>query len=248
MGNNAEGAPGTGASGAASGNAASGSEAGNLAELEQRLLGRMNEAINKMFSSRLEKAMEAKIEKWVSEAAVPEQQKPAADGGEAGNAPLSMKALQTQIADLQQQLQKRDEAIQQERQRATDLRLRSDVREHLAKVLGADNPNLGLAMDSLYDTRKRFVEDESGGKFVRFKSQYGGEDDLIPMDEGIKRLAENELKHLLPSRTAGLPTVGNATRGGKPLPPSNGKRSPLDDIFTQAALSAETAADPNRQK
>jgi len=191
-----------------------GSASDNAEDLEQRIAARLEsrmvEQFNKMLGTRLERQLEATFKKWADEAPAQDadKQQPANGGEAAGSERLSMKALENKIAELQTQIQKRDEEVKAERQRAIDMQTRGEVREKLAAVIGADNPSLPYLMDSLYDTRRRFTKGEDGRTLVKFPNQYGGDDDLLPLEEGLKKLAESDLKHLIPSQTARLP--GNA--------------------------------------
>jgi hypothetical protein len=171
-----------------------------------------------------------------------------ADSGVNDPQRLSLKALEKQVNDLNQQLKKRDEAIEQKEQQRIDAIMRSQVREGLAGVLGADNPNLGLAMDSLYDARKRFVPGQDGSPLVKFKSDYGSEDEHLSLKDGLKRLAESELKHLMPSRTGGLPAAPGGRRGN-PVPTQSGNsQNPIDRIMNEVVSHVASPSTDSSQK
>lgn len=216
---------------------------------------KINKAIGnwmKRLEAKIPQLVESKLEALVQEGQSTQKPEPQrqqdASAGASDPARLNMKALENQINELKQQLLKRDEAIEQKEQQRIDALMRSQVREGLASVLGADNPNLGLAMDSLYDARKRFVAGQDGSPLVKFKGEYGSEDDHLPLKEGLKKLAESELKHLMPSKTQGLPPVG--PRRGNPVP-TNGTSgpSPIDRIFgdVMSQIPRSTAADPTQK-
>ena len=222
--------------------------------------GDIDAKINRAISNWM-KRLEAKIPQLVEskiEAMVQQEPAPSAtqDTGKRGNADaddpnrLSLKALQNQITELTTQLKKRDEALEQEKARVVDSQMRGEVREALAGALGADNPNLSLVMDSLYDARKRFARDESGQTLVRFNAGYGADDELLPLKDGLKKLVDGELKHMLPAKTNTLPVVGRG-RNGTPLS-ANGAGKPtnvvdhlMSGIVNQIAGAA--AADPTQK-
>lgn len=217
-------------------------------EFQKVVMGILKDAMPRMIEQTIGKSLPTMLEKIAGEAQKPvETKQPDANGGD-GEARLTLKAMQTQITELTQQLQKEREATQAERQRVIDSQMRGEVREALAGVLGADNPNLPLVFDSYFDARKRFVRGEDGQTFVQFKSDYGADPDLVPLKDGIKKLAESELKHLMPSKTGALP-MAPGMRRGNPVP-ANGAGAPsqLDRWFSdQAAQAFRASADPTQK-
>jgi len=158
-----------------------------------------------------------------------------------------LKGLENTINELKQQLKQQGELVEQKEQARIDALMRTQVREAFAGVLGADNPNLGLVMDSYYDARKRFVAGPDGSPLVKFKSDFGDEEQ-VGLSDGMKRLAEKELKHLVAPKTAALPTAPGVRRGN-PLP-SNGTHgpSPMDRIMNDLISNIpHSAADPTQK-
>lgn len=157
----------------------------------------------------------------------------------------NMKALETQLAELREQLKSEKEATEKERSRSIDQQMRGEVRDALTGIFGADNPHLSLVMDSLYDARKRFVKGEDGQTLVRFKPEYGTDDELLPLGskDTVKRLS-GELKHLMPAKTEKLP----AARRGTALPQGQpGGNNVLDSIFSNVASQAAATVDPTQK-
>lgn len=119
--------------------------------------------------------------------------------------------------------------------KARDAQVRSQVQAKLAARLGADNPAVGLLMDSLYDVKKRFIE-QDGHIGVRFKSAYGDEDDIKSLEEAIPILFDKggELHHFVAnqSKAPGLPPGG--VRGiPQTIPngqPGAGRPNPLYEV------------------
>lgn len=160
----------------------------------------------------------------------------------------SLKALETQLNELRQQLKAEKEATQAERNRVIDQQMRGEARDLLSGIVGADNPNLPLVIDSFYDAKKRFVKDENGQTLVRFKAEDGTEEELLPLGskDTVKRLS-TELKHVLPSKTAALPSLGRGRGAPIPAGQTNGK-GVLDSIFDSVvSQAASAAADPTQK-
>lgn len=229
--------------GAVNPNATSGVTAELKNEIQKIVMGIMKDAVPRAVKQAVTEAVPAALESIAGDAmkSAP-QSKSDADGGTANDGRITMKALESQIKDLTQQIAKRDEALQQERQRAIDSQMRSEVRDALSTQIGADNPNLPFIMDSLFDARKRFVQ-QDGQTFVRFKAEYGGDDDHVPLKDGIRRLVEGELKHAIPSKTANLPPASMRVRGNPVASQPNGKRSALDEILSVVAHQAQQSPD-----
>lgn len=207
----------------------------------------VNEAVNKALGARLKridlegqitKAVEAALAKATPASADKPQEhptQPASDGAEPGK--LSMKALQDQVSNLTKQLAAQQKAREEADARAKDTRARAVFREKLSAKLGADSPLLDPIMDSLYDVKKRVVENE-GRLLVKFQDQWGGEE-LKPIDEGITALFDTELKPLVQqSKANALPPTGIRGATGspfgaqRPAPPKG--ISPLDMDLIEA--------------
>lgn len=188
----------------------------------------VNEAVNKALGARLKRidlegqitrAVEAAIAKVPAQSAHTAQEStatPPAAGDGASDGKLSMKALQEQVSNLTKQLQAQQKAAQDAEQRARDVRARSEFQSRLAAKLGADHPMLGALMDSLYDVKKRVVE-QDGRLAVKFVDQWGNEE-LKPLDEGVSALFDGELKPFVQQSKAGaLPPAGFRAASGQPL-------------------------------
>lgn len=219
-------------------------------EFQKVVMGILKDAMPRMMEQSMAKLMPALLEKVTAETPrkdEPTTAKPPKDtegGSETERGAL--RALQNQLNELKQQNQKATEELQAERQRVIDTQMRGEVQSALAAKLGADNPSLGFLMDSLYDTRKRFVRGENGETLVKFKSAYG-DDEMLSLSDGVKKLTESELKSMLPSATQNLPGIG---RGGRGSPvPSNGVASnPLDRIMSDVVGRAiASPADPTQK-
>lgn len=189
---------------------------GHIARLEKKFAAMMASAVN----SELDRLAQAPV----SEAAAAPQ---AASDNASGERP-TLKALEGKLTQLQQQLQSEQKARQDAEQRALDARTRADVQAQFAKVLGAENPLLGHLMESYYDVRKRFARGEDGSTAVKFKRDWGEE--LLPLEAGFKELMDQELKHLIPAKTAKLPPAGFPGLPGQPVAqrpaPVNGQQTP----------------------
>jgi hypothetical protein len=221
-----------------SSNAAASVSAEMKQELQKIVMGIVPDIVSRSLKKSLTETLPSMLKELAPAAAPVDEKKPDDKTGEGGR---SLKALEAKVNELSQQLKQRDEAIEQKEQQRVDALMRGEVREALAGALGADNPNLPLVMDSLYDARKRFVRDESGQTLVRFKAEYGSEDDLVPLKDGLKKLVDGELKHMLPAKTSGLPGV--RARAGQPAQQNaNGAGSNvLDTIFSNVAAQAAAA-------
>lgn len=203
----------------------------------------VNETINKAMSAwmrRLDDKVKA-VDELASKLSAPavERQEPTAPvaGNDAGGEKLSLKALHEQIANLTKAVDAERQARAKAEAGARDVRLRTEVERRLTAKLGADNPLVGTLMDSLYDVKKRFVEDPSTGRLsVKFSDN--GYDELRPLDEGVDALFTGELKHLVSqSRAAALPPSGY-----RPGVPVNGPRAPQGTNPVAAQLAATLAA------
>lgn len=217
-------------------------------EIQKVVMGIFKDAVPRLIKQSLTEALPSLVEQFGTKPREDAAIKPGdADSGATDPQRLSLRALEKQVNELNQQLKKRDEAIEQKEQQRIDAVMRSQVREGLAGVLGADNPNLGLAMDSLYDARKRFVAGQDGAPLVKFKSEYGSEDEHLSLKDGLKKLAESELKHLMPSRTGSLPNAPGGRRGNPLAPPVSGGSNPFDRVVNDIFASATAATDSTQK-
>lgn len=214
-------------------------------ELQKIVMGIVPDIVGRSVKKALTDSLPLMLKEMAPAAATADDgtKKPDEKTGEGGR---SLKALETQINELRQQLKTRDEAIEQKEMQRVDALMRGEVREALSGILGADNQHLPLVMDSLYDARKRFVKGEDGQTLVKFKPEYGTDDELLPLGhkDTIKRLT-GELKSVMPSKTASLPTV----RRGQPVPANGqGGNGVLDSIFNNVvAQAASSASDPTQK-
>lgn len=186
---------------------------------------------------------------------------------------LTMKALQDQIQKGNRALADLENRLKEADQRAKDARVRGEVEKRFLAKLGADNPAVSLLMDSFYDVRKRVVE-QDGNVYVKFKGEYGGDDDLKSLDDGITALFDKggEYAHLVPTpnKAGALPPRSPLGARGQPAPnaprnqngappPPNGPISPIyaavqrhfdghgegDVAAALGLLAAEASASPN---
>lgn len=214
-------------------------------ELQKIVMGIVPDIVGRSIKKALTESLPSMLKEATAAGATVDDgtKKPDDKTGEGGR---SLKALENRINELSQQLKQRDEAIEQKEMQRVDALMRGEVREALSGILGADNQHLPLVMDSLYDARKRFVKGENGETLVKFKPEYGTEDELLSLSskDTIKRLA-SELKGVMPSKTASLPT----NRRGQPIP-ANGQsgHSVLDDIFNSVVSQAASSASDPTQK
>lgn len=214
-------------------------------EIQKVVMGIFKDAVPRLIKQSLTESLPSLVEQFGAKSKEENTTKPGdVDSGANDPQRLSLKALEKQVNDLNQQLKKRDEALETERKRVIDTQLRGSVRDAMASLLGADNPLLGMALDSLYDKHQRFVQGDDGQALVKFKGEYGSEDELVSLKDGMKKLAENELKHMLPSRTQTLPGVGG--RRGNAIQANGNTKSPIDRMFEGVIAQASSAADPNK--
>src|SRR5262245_59855490 len=222
----------------ASGNAPVGTASVNADELEQRLASKLEakltETFNKMLGARLERQLESTFKKWADESPAEPTEK--ADGG---NTAPSLKSLQSQIGELQKQLADEKAAALAAADKARKVAMRSEIGQELSQLIGGDNPNLPLAMSHWFDVAQRFARDDGGTTYVKFKSQYGGDDDLLPLKDGLKKLVETEGKHLMPSKTAGLPASQPGMRGQVVRQPQGGPNA-VNAAINEAVTSMLT--------
>lgn len=214
-------------------------------EIQKIVMGIVPDIVKRTVTKAVQESMPSALEKIAEEAtkaAAPKK----SDDDKSGENGRSYKALETQLTELRQQLQKRDEALEQKEQQRIDALMRSEVQSILTGIVGAENPNLPFVMDSLYDTRKRFVRGEDGQTLVKFRPEYGTEDELLPLGskDTQKRLSA-ELKHVLPSKTEKLPVVA---RRGAPAQQGQPGSNVLDSIFSNIASQAASAIPDPTQK
>jgi hypothetical protein len=156
-----------------------------------------------------------------------------ASGNDAGSPDkLTLKAMEERYRALESKMAAETKSRQEAEERAIDARLRSEVRSKLAGAI--DAKYLDVAMDSLYDARKRFALGEDGQAGVKFKRE-GGYEDIVPLEAGIKELVSSELKHFVPAKNAGLPPAGNNLRGF--IPPTGPASTPPVHPFAQEILT-----------
>lgn len=214
-------------------------------EFQKVVMGILKDAMPRMIKQSIGEALPSLLEQVTASQV---KDRPADKEPEAKGEQARYKGLENTINELKLQIQKRDEALEQKESQRVDALMRAQVREGLASVLGADNQNLGLVMDSYYEARKRFVPGQDGSPLVKFKSEYGGEDELVPLADGIKRLADKELKHLIPAKTGNLPVVPGQRRGNPVAGQQSGAPNPLDrimnDVISRVSLPT---ADPTQK-
>lgn len=212
-----------------SGNSSGGNGSGNPSDginIEQLV----NEAVNKAIGARMKRLdLGTQIESAVQAAIA--KATPVVDGtakpelaNDGGTERLSVKALQEKFDSEMKAMRSSVEAERKARadaeQRAKDTSARSELRSKLAAKMGADHPLLRTVMDSLYDAQKRVVESD-GRLALKFPGQYGGEDELKSLDEGIESLFAGEFKSLVQqSRAGNLPPAsmvrGQQVQGAQP--------------------------------
>lgn len=163
----------------------------------------IDDAVGKALAARLPrvKNTEETIAKMVADAVSklapvekPVVEQAPANSGDQGQERLNLKALDEKYKQLQARLEASEKARQAAEQQARDTSMRGQVQSKLAAKLGADNPLVPMLMDSLYDVKKRFVE-QDGRLGVKFQADWG--DDVKPLEEGINALFDGELKHFL---------------------------------------------------
>lgn len=203
-------------------------------EFQKVVMGILKDAMPRMIKQSLTEVLPSVIEQ-VGTATRPVETKPDPNTGD------QAAIWQKKFNEQDQQIKKFKEEIEQKENARVDALTRSQVRESFAKTFGADHPDLGTLMDSYYDVRKRFATADDGSARVRFKSEYGGDDELVPLDEGMKRLAEKELKHHLPSKTGNLPIVPGARRGNPVAPNGNSGPNAFDRVVNDIFASVQSA-------
>lgn len=238
MSSDAQGGGVTQPSGAGAGNPGSASDSVDVAAL-------VNEAVNKALGARLKRIdLEGQITKAVETAIgklqpagerAPESTQPPGDNASDGK--ITMKALQEQVANLQKQLQQQQKAAQEADARARDARARAEFQGKLAARIGADHPMLSTLMDSLYDVKKRVV-DQDGRLVMKFIDQWGNEE-LKSLDEGVSALFDGEFKHLVQSSKASqLPPSGYRAANGQPIGSGQPKPGPKFNPLLAEVASA----------
>ena len=246
MSTDADAPSGNGASGGGSDNP-SGTGAGNPKELERLI----NDAISRALGARLKRLdlenLDDRIAKGVDQhltkiaASIPDAApKPAAGDAAAGDR-QTLKSLEqkleqkwgNEIATLKKRVEDEQTARRAAEEQAIDARVRSVVEAKFAGTFGAESPLVGTLMDSLYDVKKRFIRAEDGSIQVRFKGEYGEE--IVALEDGFKRLCDTELKHLVPAKTAQLPSATFQPPRGTPLIPHAQPGQPVNGLFVEFA-------------
>lgn len=208
----------------------------------------VNDAVSKALGPRLKRAtssMEEMIAARVSEALAkfapadpPKLSEPDSDG----SPKLTVKALDqrvdTQIKALQTELASERKARADAEAKASQTRLRADLESHFAKHIGSDNPHLKAYLN---EYAAQFQHRE--GNTYRVTKDEFGEDAYVPIDRAAEELFKNELKHLVPQRSANLPPTSIAR--GMPFTgqgPANGKGL---GIFEREVLHAQAMGNPD---
>ncbi|HJU22761.1 MAG TPA: hypothetical protein VJ891_09640 [Casimicrobiaceae bacterium] len=240
MSTEAEAPSGNGASGGGSDNP-SGQGAVNPKDLERIV----NEAVSKALGARLKRLdldnLDERIAKGVDAhltkiaESIQATPKPASDP--AAGERQTLKSLEQkfgqEIAALKKRVEDEQAARRAAEEQAIDARVRSVVEAKFAGAFGPESPLVGTLMDSLYDVKKRFARAEDGSIQVRFKGEYG--DETVALDEGFKRLLDTELKHLVPAKTAQLPSATFQPTRGTPHAPSPQGGGAVNGIFMEFA-------------
>ncbi len=209
----------------------------------------VNDAVSKALGPRLKRAtssMEEMIAARVSEALAkiapvdpsPRVSEPDSDVSQK----LTVKALDqrvdTQMKALQAELASERKARADAESKATQTRLRADLESHFSKHIGSDNPHLKAYLNE-YASQ---FQHRDGVTYRVSKDEYG-EDALVPIDRAAEELFKNELKHLVPQRSANLPPTSIAR--GMPFTgqgPANGKGL---GIFEREVLHAQAMGNPD---
>jgi hypothetical protein len=229
--------------GAPSGNGASGSGSGNPSASDGVNVEQLvNDAVSKAIGARMKRLdlgsqIEAAVQAALSKVSPTAEKVTAQEqaGSDASPERQSLKSLTEELGRMRKQLADQQAAAESANKSAQAERVRSQLQAKFAAKLGADNPLTGTLIDSLYDVKKRIVE-QDGRLFVKFVDSYGGED-LKPLDEGVSALFDSEFKHLVasPSKAAGLPPASMVR--GAPMGQQGGN-APRNPIYAEIAKSA----------
>lgn len=186
-------------------------------EIQKIVMGIFKEAVPRVVQQSIQASIPTMLDKIAEEALKEAPSSAQAAGNAADGEKPTMKAMQARIDDLQKALQAQQQAAKEASVRERDVRNRNEVERQLTAKLGAGNPLIGTLMDSLYDVKKRFVE-QDGRLTVKFND--AGYDDFKPLDEGIKMLFDGELKPLVQqSRVPQMPPNGiNPRQFGQVVP------------------------------
>ncbi len=210
----------------------------------------VNDAVSKALGPRLKRAtssLEEMVAARVSEAlakiAPVEQAKvPAPVSDDEPSQKLTVRALDqrvdTQMKALQAELASERKARADAESKATQTRLRADLESHFSKHIGSDNPHLKAYLNEYAGQ----FQHRDGITYRVSKDEYG-EDAYVPIDRAAEDLFKNELKHLVPQRSANLPPTSIAR--GMPFTgqgPANGKGL---GIFEREVLHAQAMGNPD---
>lgn len=206
-------------------------------------MGRLEKRLAQMFNENLSKSVESYLEKMVQTEAPANT---AAPSPEEAQGKLTLKALQEQIANLTKGIEARDKAIQEERQKSSQVRMRSEVQAHFARHLGADNKLLPSQVKFYLD---QFTDKD--GQIVRKVVDEYGNESYAPVKEAIDQLFQDELKHLVqaPSRAPNLPPNGlrtNNTLTGNPFAPQRPSIGNVSNINQLDMEMLQMVADTGR--
>ena len=226
-------------------NASAGVSAEQKQELQRIVMGVFPDLTKRTLQKTLAESLPSMLKDLIP-AAAPASEKKDDDKNEEGR--RSLKALETQLNELRQQLKTEKEATEAARMKAVDQEMRAEAREFLSGIVGADNPHLPLVMDSLYDAKKRFVKGENGETLVRFKPEFGADDEMVPLGKDAAKRLVSELKHVVPSKTERMPVVGRGRGAVVPDGKANGP-SGLDTILNGivSSITSAPAADPTQK-
>lgn len=186
-------------------------------EIQKIVMGIFKEAVPRVVQQSIQASIPTMLDKIAEEALKENSAATPTVSNAADSEKPTMKALQAEIQNLQKALQAQQQAAKEASIRERDAQNRSQVERQLTAKLGAGNPLIGTLMDSLYDVKKRFVE-QDGRLLVKFND--AGYDDFKPLDEGIKMLFDGELKPLVQqSRVPQMPPNGiNPRQFGQIVP------------------------------
>lgn len=225
-----------------SGNSSSGNGAGipsatDGVNVEQLV----NEAVNKALGARMKRLdlgsqIEAAVQAALSKAGHASDKPQQPEGGnDATPERQSLKTLTDELNRLRKQMSDQQAATERAQQQARDEKIRGQLHSKLASKLSADNPLIGTLIDSLYDVKKRVIE-QDGRIMVKFADQYGNED-LKPLDDGIAALFDGEYKHLVQqSKAQNLPPASFVR--GAPMSANQQQAQPSNPFYREIAKSA----------
>lgn len=209
----------SGASAVNTGSATSGVTAEMKNELQRIVAGMFKDMVPRAVKAAVSEVVPQALQSALGEVLPKptESQSAPAGGDNASSEKLSLKALQEQIAKLNQGIDAERRARIDAENKTREVRRISSVESAFAKHLGAESPHL-----KPYVAHYLAQFDERDGQLGRKVTGQYGDEQFVPLDEAVGELFKGDLKYLVQSSKApNLPATGfGQARGQAYVPPT----------------------------